>query len=842
MTPERYRQIRDIYLRVRELGTLEQGRAVRDACGADSDLETQVLRLLRASEQASTSHGDGRDEALLGAIAAAAIEALTPSVVTGSSAELQPGDQVDRYRLVSMLGQGGFGDVFLAEQSEPIRRRVALKVIKPGMDSREVIARFEQERQALAVMDHPNIAKVIDAGTTRLGRPYFVMEYVAGEPLTAYCDRQGLTVAARLELFTPVCEAIQHAHLKGIIHRDIKPSNILVTLRDGRPVPVVIDFGVAKAINRGLTGMTVFSESGAMIGTPEYMSPEQADPGRADIDTRTDIYSLGVVLYEMLVGAVPFDGRSLRRAGYAEIQRVIREVEPPRPSTRLSQLGERAAEIAMRRQTRPEDLARTLFRELEWLPLMAMRKERSQRYQTAKELAEDIQRYLRGEALLAGPESRWYRARKFVRRNRLAVGAVALVAASLFGATVVSAVFWLRAARDRDITSAVSEFLDSDVLGQAASQGGDPSLRMLDVMRYADRSAGSRFASSPHLEAAIRERLANAFIQLGEPAATLKQIERLDAISTKSGGAGMYKPDERTLELESLRAEALYRLGDAPAGFGRLQALLASAERSLGPLATQSIELLNQLGGLQKSAGLLDEAEVTYRTVLQRRTTTAGPMSAPSLIARHNLALVQLQRSNVAATEADRTRLLERALTEMQSVASDMASSLGPTDHVTLESLAEVPPLMQRLGRNQEAQALYERVLPQLDQVLGEDHWRTVDIRTNAGTLYLNTGQPDRAVEAYTSVIPALVRRFGAAHATTLKISLRKAAAYAAQSNADAAERTLEQTLAGIDAIMPPVGDVARSRFLNDAAVVLENGGWSERAAVWRARAEAGRR
>jgi formylglycine-generating enzyme required for sulfatase activity/serine/threonine protein kinase len=360
-------------------------------------------------------------------------DTILPAGGAGSTGgEEQPGDRIGPYKLVLVIGEGSFGTVWLAERREPMVQRVALKLIKAGMDSKAVIARFEQERQALAVMNHPGIAQVVDGGLTPRGRPYFAMEFVKGEPITQFCDARRLPVRDRLALFAQVCDAVQHAHLKGIVHRDLTPNNILALDVEGEsPRVKVVDFGVAKAMGQPLTEKTIFTETGQMIGTPAYMSPEQADPSLSDIDTRSDVYSLGVLLYELVAGSTPFDGKTLRSKAYAEMQRIIREEDPPTPSTRLSTISTKDAELASRieksRGTRLRELAHELRSELEWIPLKAMRKEPQNRYQTALDLRRDVESYLEGKPVSAGPDSVAYRLRKWVRRHRTAVRAAALV-------------------------------------------------------------------------------------------------------------------------------------------------------------------------------------------------------------------------------------------------------------------------------------------------------------------------------------------------------------------------------------------------------------------------------
>jgi serine/threonine protein kinase len=361
-----------------------------------------------------------------------------------------PGTVIGPYKLLEQIGEGGFGLVFMAEQQQPIRRKVAVKVLKPGMDTRQVIARFEAERQALALMDHPNIARVLDAGQTTSGRPYFVMELVRGVPITDFCDQNTLTPRARLELFVPVCQAVQHAHQKGIIHRDLKPSNVLVTLHDGTPVAKVIDFGIAKALGQRLTDKSLYTGFAQMIGTPMYMSPEQAALSGLDVDTRSDIYSLGVLLYELLTGTTPFDKERLRQAAYDEMRRIIREEEPPKPSTRISTLGQTATAVSERRRSDPRRLSQLCRGELDWIVMKALEKDRNHRYETAGAFAADVQLYLHDEPVQACPPSTLYRFRKFARRYRAALTTAALVLLALVAGVVFSAWQAIRARQARD--------------------------------------------------------------------------------------------------------------------------------------------------------------------------------------------------------------------------------------------------------------------------------------------------------------------------------------------------------------------------------------------------------
>ncbi|MHC5003306.1 MAG: protein kinase domain-containing protein, partial [Planctomycetota bacterium] len=614
------------------------------ACRGDAALRDRVEALLRAADEAD----EFLEEAATGA--------------TGPLSELEgPGATIGRYKLLQKIGEGGFGTVYMAEQERPVQRRVALKIIKLGMDTRQVVARFEAERQALAMMDHPNIARVLDAGATETGRPYFVMELVKGVPITEYCDRNKLETEERLSLFTDVCHAVQHAHQKGVIHRDLKPSNVMVTLHDGRPIPKVIDFGIAKALHRKLTERTLFTEYAQFVGTPQYMSPEQAEMSGLDVDTRSDVYALGVLLYELLTGTTPFDAKRLREAGYGEIQRIIREEEPERPSTRVSSLSRGTASsavpddegadapatdvqvIAHDRHTDPASLRRALRGDLDWIVMRCLEKDRTRRYETANGLVTDIDRHLRHEPVTASPPSRAYRFRKFARRNRgvLTTACVVLVALAGGLAVALSALQRERSAvaEANVVLGFLTDMLSAPEPGPAADPeevGGRVTFR--ELLDQAARRVETEFVDRPLIEAQLRYTIGDTYHGLGHYLEAEPHKQRAWEIRRRTLG------DEHPDTLLAARSVArLYRKTgrheEAREIFERTAELQAQV---LGPEDPVTLSTLNGLANTYANMGMHEQAERMHTELWETRERVLGPEDPATLNSMANVGWVYL--------------------------------------------------------------------------------------------------------------------------------------------------------------------------------------------------------
>jgi eukaryotic-like serine/threonine-protein kinase len=622
--------------------------------------------------------------------------------------------RIGPYRLLQLVGEGGMGEVWLAEQLEPLRRRVAIKLIKAGMDSRQVVARFESERQALALMNHPAIAKVFDAGATPEGRPYFVMEYVAGVPITEHCDAHQLSTAQRLVLLAEVCQGVQHAHQKAIIHRDLKPSNVLVSLVDGKAVPKIIDFGIAKATAYRLTEKTLHTDVGSIIGTPEYMSPEQADLTSQDVDTRTDVYSLGVILYQLLTGELPFASRDLRSSSYEELRRKLKEEEPPRPSTRVDTLEEGAAEAARKRSTNAGDLKRQLEGDLDAITLKAMEKERSRRYATPLELSADIARHLLDEPVLARLPTRAYRFRKYVRRHRVGVSVATGFVLLLVGFAVMMTLQTRRVARERDRASReaeksqrVTDFMTGMFKPSAAVQRNSVGARA--ILDNAAKDIGT-LSKDPELQAQLMGAMAAAYSNLG----LMPQAEALRAqvVETLRRTRGDENP-------ATLRAQSALALAKSKNGSDHTQLLrdtLETQRRVLGVEDADTLQSMSLLGWDVFYEGHLAEAEKIHRETLAGRRRVLGPEHKDTLWSAMSL-------GNAVARQG---RLSEAEPLMVQAVEAERRV-LGPGDVETVRAMDMLADLYSKQGRLPEAETLRREALANARKSLGPENPMTLD-------------------------------------------------------------------------------------------------------------------
>lgn len=803
----------------------ERRRYVQEACSGDPVLFERIEAMLALHDNEpgylETDCGD------LGALLEEAPMAM-------------PGAQLGPYKLIRRIGEGGMGAVFLAEQVLPVKRSVAVKIIKPGLDPRRVLARFEAERQALAVMDHPNIAKVLDVGATGIsgpstgpatswgggsaswpapkgrsshGRPYFVMELVHGVPITHYCDEHRLTPNERLELFIPICHAVQHAHQKGIIHRDLKPSNVLVAVYDDKPVPKIIDFGVAKAVGDGVDQRAQVTEFGSVVGTLEYMSPEQAEPGQPDIDTRSDIYSLGALLYELLTGTTPLQPKRLTGAALLELLRLVREEEPPSPSSRLS-TTEELPSIAANRRVEPKQLSGLVRGDLDWIVMKCLEKARTRRYQTANELARDLDRYLHDETVEARPPSRVYRFRKFAWRNRklLATG-IAFCALLVIG-TGISAWQAIRAtaaeqlAREQEqvarterdlvvaekqradeetaITKAVNEFLQVELLGQAdiANQdAGSDRNRNISVRELLDRAAkrvGPKFKGQELTEAALRLTLGKAYLALAEFAAGRAQLQisldlrkqklgadSLDTVESMNALGVAYLESKHYEQAEDLLKQAL-------AGFRLLQ----------GPQHFDTLMAMQNLAVLYNQLGRFDDAELLFKEALAGLRSQLGPDHRETLATMGNLGDLYHSRGRDDEAEPLLTEVLERRRV-----------TLGEDHPHTIGTLADLADVKRIRGKLDEAELLYKQALKLRRAKLGEDHPSTLESMNGLAMLYRDRSRYDLAEPLLKQVLEARRKKFGADDPNTVSILNNLAALYRDQGRYVEAEPLFKEVL-----------------------------------------------
>jgi tetratricopeptide (TPR) repeat protein len=808
------------------LGQTDPAAYVAAACRGNAVLAGRVARLLAAHAELEAS-----DDPVAAPAPPAGFE--PPGVGPGTPV-------AGRYKVVERIGGGGMGTVWMAEQTRPVRRRVALKVVKPGMDSRPVLARFEAERQALALMDHPNIATVLDGGTTDDGRPYFVMELVKGVPITAFCDERRLTPRQRLELFVPVCQAIQHAHQKGVIHRDLKPSNVLVALYDDRPVPKVIDFGVAKATGQPLTEQTLHTGFGAVLGTVEYMSPEQAGFNQRDVDTRSDVYSLGVLLYELLAGTTPLEQRRAVETGLLEALRIIREEEAPTLSNRLGKTEELPA-IAANRGLEPAKLTRLVRGELDWIVRKALEKDRDRRYATAGDLALDVQCFLDGKPVLAGPPGAGYRLCKFIRRHRGPVVAAAAVLAALVAGLAGTTWGLVRAeaarsaeadarrgqteraeaeARQREraeanerranderdraedekrVAEAVRRFLQTDLLRQAdafaqantlhLAGGGFEARENPTVRELLDRAAAevtadkieAKFPKQPRVQAEILQTIGSTYLGVGEYEKAIAHLTRARDQLTRSLGPD----DPRTLVTSRNLAAANLYAGRTAEATALLRKVCDACVDKFGPDDPRTLTALNLLAIAHMEAGRKARAVALFERVSDAWVARFGPDDPRTLLAQNNLAGAYRSVDRITESIALLERVRDAHLTRF--------SPGHPNTLVTLNSLALS---YQRAGRTAEAIALLEKVRDAKVAALGPDHPRTLNATGHLASAYQSAGRFDASVPLFEQTLRLRKAKLGPGHPGTVWTMARLGVNYHEVGRQDESVALLEEALA----------------------------------------------
>jgi serine/threonine protein kinase len=698
---------------------------------------------------------------------------------TGETARM-----VGPYHILQKLGEGGMGEVWVAEQHKPIHRRVALKLIKAGMDTKQVIARFEAERQALAMMDHPAIAKVFEAGETDEGRPYFVMEYVQGIPITTHCDQNRLTTPERLELFMHVCEGVQHAHQKAIIHRDLKPSNILVVIQDGVAMPKIIDFGVAKATAQSLTERTMYTELGMLIGTPEYMSPEQAEMSGQNVDTRTDVYSLGAILYELLVGALPFDPKELRRAGFDEIRRKIRQEDPPKPSAKLSTMGDASTIQAEIRRTESPTLIRQIRGDLDWITMKALEKDRTRRYGSPSELAADIDRYLHHQPIEARPPSGLYKTKKFIRRHRVGVGVASTLAILLVTFSITTAIQARRIARERDranqeaeVSRQVSDFLTGLFKVSDPSEARGNSITAREILDKGAKSISEAMKSQPVLQSKMTSTIGEVYTNLG-----------------------LYK------EAEPLLAGAL-----------------TTQRRIQGNSHPETLSSIHKLANLYWYQNRKEDAERLYDELVEIRKRVLGKDHPDTLRATYDLASLYWAREQFDKAVG----LAQKTLEAQRRVL--------PEDHPDIiNSIANLSSFYYAQERYKDALPLDEEAVALGVRVLGKDHPDTLLSMFNLATIYEKLEMFDRAESIYVSSIEGQRRVLGDEHPITIKSQSALAKMYIHLKRYDEAKKLLTEALMTYKAKLGDENEHTRMTLMQLSTVLKSEGDYSGAEGLYR--------
>ncbi len=815
MDQGRLARISEIIFKAADLQDDRLASYLDERCAGDAALRADVEAMLRERH---------RDPHTIKTSGADPLSDDDIPTITAEQAE-RDDKRIGPYRLIEAIGEGGMGVVYRAEQTRPIKRRVALKLVKLGMDTREVLARFDSERQALALMDHPNIAKVLDAGATEQGRPFFVMEYVQGEPITDYCDRNSLGLRDRLELFSHVCQAVQHAHQKGIIHRDLKPSNILVATADDQPIPKVIDFGIAKATGAALTEQTLFTEQGQLIGTPEYMSPEQASMGGLDIDTRSDIYGLGIILYELLSGMLPFESKDLRKVGLAGIQRVIQEEKPPRLSTIITRLGDRAAQVAEARRTDPQKLQRRLKGDLDSIVQKALEKDRTRRYQSAAAFGGDLARYLVNQPILARPPSTVYQLRKVVQRNKLAFGFAVSVVVLLVGFGAWMSVLYARAvhaerlaAKEGETAKQVSEFMTGlfEVSDPGVARGNAITAR--EILDDGAARIAMELADQPEVQAEMMGTMGGTYMNLGLYDEARPLLE--EALEMKEALYGENDPNV-VLNLKLL-GNLFYQTGEPMAAMPLFGRALAILEEELGPDDPQVAEALHGLGALHWSLGEPAKAEALLSRGMQITESSSDPDELR--IAEYSDAMGVFFGSQGRLEEAE--PLFERALEIRRRL-------LDPDAPLLALSLNNMGMFLKVQERYEEAEEVFLQSLAIREKILDEMHPDIAVTLNNIGLALTGQGRYADAEAVQRRALMIQEESLGPDH-PSIALSLNNLAFIMTKvERYSDAEPLYRQSLAIYEKSLPPDHpEVVAVR--QDLAILLEKQGRAEEAAPYR--------
>jgi eukaryotic-like serine/threonine-protein kinase len=812
MNVKRWESVKDLLHRAIQLDPEQRARFLDEVCSSDASLRVEVESLLSAEEAVRSSFMQSPP------LADSAIESIHL---------LEPGQIfAQRFQLMRKLGEGGMGQVWLAEQTSPLRRHVALKLIKAGMYDEAVVQRFQSERQSLAIMDHPAIAKVFDAGTTEQGQPYFVMEYVPGLPITEYCDQHKLSIKQRLESFIQACEAVQHAHQKAIIHRDLKPANILVVEIGGKPVPRIIDFGLAKAISSQAVGEKALTRFGGFVGTPGFMSPEQADPCLFDVDTRTDVYSLGVVLYMLLTGVLPLASR--REEPLVEVLRQLREQEPERPSTKVGRERE-SASVAASRGVEPTQLSSLLRGDLDWIAMKALEKERTRRYGSPSDLAADIQRYLNHEPVVARPASAGYRLRKYVRRHRAGVLVAGLLVLFLAGFAVAQAVQLRRitlerdrANRERDRATRVTDFTTGMFKVSDPSQARGNTVTAREILDKASNDIDRELATDPQLQAQLMNVMGNVYENLGLPSRAQSLFERCVEIERKALGP----ENPETLSSMTLLSKSIREQGRFPEAEKLEEETLVTERKVLGAEDPRTVLTATQLAWTLKQEGRYAEAAKLDREALEIERRVLPPDSPQALSTINDLASALRSQGNYAeAQKLDRQTLETRqrvlggdhpqTLDSMTHLASDLADEglfadaekvdqqafglsrrvYGPEHPYTLGEMTNLANDLESEGRFVEAEKLARQALEIQSRVLGPSHPQTVDAIDNLAEILRGEGRYSQAEKLDRQALDLRQRRIGPNHPHTLESMTGLASDLDAEGSHAAAENLQRKAL-----------------------------------------------